>query len=98
LHLRLHHGDPWGKNGLKKTPKSYNLWVKQTYFWENQGQPTPAPFKIQSMCPYLRASQKLKKVAFSRVFEQKFTTDSYRVRIEHVWCCWKAWGKFGSRV
>jgi hypothetical protein len=25
----------------KKAPKSYDVQVKQTYFWANQGQPTP---------------------------------------------------------
>jgi hypothetical protein len=46
----------------------------------------------------VRASRKLKKIALSRIFEQKFTIGSYRIGIEHVWCCWKAWKKFGSYV
>jgi hypothetical protein len=40
----------------------------------------------------------LKKISILRVFEQKFTMGSYRVGIERVWCCQKAWGKSGSRV
>jgi hypothetical protein len=30
----------------EKAPKSYDVQVKQTYFWANQGQPPPAHFKI----------------------------------------------------
>jgi hypothetical protein len=40
----------------------------------------------------------LKKIAFSGLFEQKFTMGSYGVGIEHAWCCRKAWEKPGSRV
>jgi hypothetical protein len=29
----------------KKTPKSYNVWIKQIFFGENQGQPTPWPIQ-----------------------------------------------------
>jgi hypothetical protein len=29
----------------KKAPKSYDVQRKQTYFWENQGQPTPYPLQ-----------------------------------------------------
>jgi hypothetical protein len=32
----------------------------------------------------------LKKIAFSGLFEQKFTTSSYGIGIERAWCCWKA--------
>jgi hypothetical protein len=35
--------------------------------------------------------QKLKKIAFSGLFEQKFTTGSYGVKIGHAWCSQKAW-------
>jgi hypothetical protein len=46
----------------------------------------------------MKAPQKLKKIAFSGLFEQKFTLDSYGVGIERTWCCWKAWKKSSSRV
>jgi hypothetical protein len=29
------------KKKTKKAPKSYDVQVKKTYFWANQGQPTP---------------------------------------------------------
>jgi hypothetical protein len=34
-----------GEKKTKKTPKSYDVQVKQTYFWTNQGQPTPCPLQ-----------------------------------------------------
>jgi hypothetical protein len=34
-----------GKKKTKKTPKSYDVQVKQTYFWANQGQPIPCPLQ-----------------------------------------------------
>jgi hypothetical protein len=34
-----------GKKKTKKAPKSYDVQIKQTYFWENQGQPTPCPLQ-----------------------------------------------------
>jgi hypothetical protein len=34
-----------GKKKTKKTPKSYDVHVKQTYFLTNQGQPTPYPLQ-----------------------------------------------------
>jgi hypothetical protein len=40
----------------------------------------------------------LKKITFSRLFEQKFTTGSYGVGIERAWCSRKAWEKSGSLV
>jgi hypothetical protein len=44
LHQRLHHGDPWRKKRSKeKKPKSYDVWIKITYFGANKGQPTPCP-------------------------------------------------------
>jgi hypothetical protein len=59
--------------------------VKQTYFWANQGQPSPCP--LQNLIH-----------VFLGLFEQKFTTDSYGVKSEGAWCCWKAWEKSGSQV
>jgi hypothetical protein len=41
---------------------------------------------------------KIEEQAFSRLFEQNFTTGSYEVKIERAWCCQKAWEKSGSRV
>jgi hypothetical protein len=46
----------------------------------------------------MRSLQKLKKITFSGLFEQKFTTSSYRVGIERAWCSRKAWEKSGSLV
>jgi hypothetical protein len=33
------------KKKTKKTPKSYDVQVKQTYFWAYQRQPTPCPIQ-----------------------------------------------------
>jgi hypothetical protein len=72
--------------------------VKQTYFWANQGQPTPCPFQNLIHVSLAESPQKLKKIAFSGLFEQKFTVGSYGVGIENAWCCQKAWKKSGSQV
>jgi hypothetical protein len=73
--------------------------VKQTYFCANQGQPTPCPLQnLIHVSLAKRAPQKLKKIAFSGLFEQKFTTGSYGVGIERAWCCRIAWEKSCSRV
>jgi hypothetical protein len=40
----------------------------------------------------------LKKITFSGLFEQKFTTGSYGVGIERAWCSRKTWEKSGSLV
>jgi hypothetical protein len=29
----------------KRTPKTYDAWVKQTYLWAIEGQPTPCPLQ-----------------------------------------------------
>jgi hypothetical protein len=81
-----------GEKNTQKAPKSYDVLVEQAFFWTNKGLPTPYPLQnlLYVSIAQLRAPQKLKKIAFIGFFEQKFTMALYKVRIEHVWCYWKA--------
>jgi hypothetical protein len=84
----LHHGEPWEKRKSKKAPKSYYVWKKQASFWTNKELPTSCLLQNLLHVSMAEIPTKLEKLAFSRVFEQKFTRGSYIVGIEHiVWYC-----------
>jgi hypothetical protein len=81
-----------------KIPKFYDVRVKQTYFWANQGQPTSCPLQNLIHVFLAESPPQIEENCILGLFEQKFTMGSYEVGIERAWCCRRAWEKSRSWV
>jgi hypothetical protein len=84
LHWRLHHGEPWGKIKTKKAPKSYDVQVKQTYFWANQGQPTPYP--LQNLI-HVSLAESPTKIEENYIFRAFWTKIHHGLIRSRNWAC-----------
>jgi hypothetical protein len=60
-----------GRKKTKKSPKSYDVQVKQTYFWANQGQPTPYPLQNLIHVSLTESPMKIEENCIFRTFLNK---------------------------
>jgi hypothetical protein len=75
------------KKKTKKALRSYDVLVKQTYFWGNQGQPTPCPLQNLIHVFLVESSTKIKENCIFKAFQTKI---HHRLIRRRVWCCQKA--------
>jgi len=68
-----------GKKKTKKAPKSYDVQVKQTYFWENQGQLIPCPLQNEVHVYLVESPTKIEKKLH---FQDFFNRNSPRAHTE----------------
>jgi hypothetical protein len=55
----------------EKAPKSYDVQVKQTYFWANQGQPTPCSLQNLIHVSLVESPTKIEENCILRTFQTK---------------------------
>ena len=57
--------------GTNKTPKSYDVQVKQSYFWANQGQPIPCPLQNLIHVSLVESPTKIEENCIFKTFQTK---------------------------